>query len=44
LSKIREIKNDPKYRENPKLMAEFFDHTPVLNFTDPVPERARQSA
>jgi radical SAM superfamily enzyme YgiQ (UPF0313 family) len=44
VSKIREIKNNPKYRENPKLMTEFFDHTPVLNFTDPVPERARQSA
>ena len=44
VSKIREIKNDPKYRENPSLMAKFFDHQPVLNFTDPVPERVRRTA
>jgi anaerobic magnesium-protoporphyrin IX monomethyl ester cyclase len=44
VAKIREIKNDPKYRENPALMAAFFDHTPVLNFTDPVPQRVRQTA
>jgi len=44
VSKIREIKADPKYRETPSLMAEFFDHKPVLNFTDPVPPRVRQSA
>lgn len=44
LSKIREIKEDPKYRENPALMTEFFDHKPVLNFTDPIPERIRQTA
>ena len=44
VARIREIKNDPKYRENPALMAAFFDHTPVLNFTDPVPQRVRQTA
>ncbi|MBK6510113.1 MAG: B12-binding domain-containing radical SAM protein [Haliea sp.] len=44
VSKIREIRNDPKYRENPSLMTEFFDHQPVMNFTDPVPKRERQSA
>jgi hypothetical protein len=44
VSRIREIKNDPRYRENPALMKEFFDHQPVLNFTDPVPQRVRQSA
>jgi radical SAM superfamily enzyme YgiQ (UPF0313 family) len=44
VSKIREIKNNPKYREDPSLMTEFFDHQPVLNFTDPVPERVRQTA
>jgi hypothetical protein len=44
VSKIREIRNDPKYREKPELMVEFFDHKPILNFTDPVPERVRQTA
>ncbi len=44
VSRIREIKNDPKYRENPALMVEFFDHKPVMNFTDPVPPRVRQTA
>lgn len=44
VARIREIKNDPKYRENPALMAAFFDHKPVLNFTDPVPKRVRQTA
>ena len=44
VSRIREIRDDPKYRENPSLMTEFFDHKPILNFTDPVPKRVRQSA
>jgi radical SAM superfamily enzyme YgiQ (UPF0313 family) len=44
VSKIREIKNDPKYRENPSLMTQFYDHKPVLNFTDPVPVRVRRTA
>jgi anaerobic magnesium-protoporphyrin IX monomethyl ester cyclase len=42
-SKIREIRNDPKYRDNPTLMKEFFDHTPVINFTDPIPRRERRA-
>jgi radical SAM superfamily enzyme YgiQ (UPF0313 family) len=44
VSKIREIRNDPKYRENPALMAKYFDHKPIMNFTDPVPKRVRQTA
>jgi hypothetical protein len=44
VSKIREIKNDPMYRENPSLMTQFYDHKPVLNFTDPVPVRVRRTA
>ena len=44
VERIREIKADPKYRENPSLMKQFFDHQPILNFTDPVPKRVRQSA
>lgn len=43
LSKIREIRGDPRYRENPALMKEYFDHQPVLNFTDPVAHRERQA-
>lgn len=43
LSKIRQIRDDPKYRENPELMWEFFDHKPIINFMDPVPPRARQA-
>lgn len=42
VSKIREIRNDPKFRKNPELIREFFDHTPVINFTDPIPYRERQ--
>ena len=42
VSKIREIKGDPKYRDDPSLMTQYFDHTPVINFTDYVPKRERQ--
>jgi len=42
VSKIRQIKADPRYRQDPTLMKEFFDHQPVINFTDPVPPRSRQ--
>mgnify|MGYP003672305027 CR=1 FL=1 len=44
VDKIRKIRNDPKYRENPSLMAKFFDHKPIRSFTDPIPNRVRQSA
>ena len=43
INRIREIKNDPKYRKKPSLMTEFFDHKAVINFTDPVPTRVRQA-
>lgn len=43
ISKIREIRNDPKYREDPTLMTKFFDHKPIINFTDPIPKRERQA-
>ena len=42
VSKIREIKADPKYRANPELITEFYDHMSIVNFTDPVPYRERQ--
>jgi anaerobic magnesium-protoporphyrin IX monomethyl ester cyclase len=44
LSRIREIRNDPKYREDPSLMKKYFDHTPVINFTDPIPLRVREAS
>ncbi|MFK7977900.1 MAG: radical SAM protein [Halioglobus sp.] len=42
VSKIRAIRNDPQYRKNPELIKAFFDHIPVVNFTDPIPYRERQ--
>lgn len=42
ISKIREIRHDPKYRENPELIKGFFDHQPVIDFTIPIPYRERQ--
>lgn len=43
ISKIRTIKDDPKYRADPSLMTQYFDHTPVINFTDVIPARVREA-